>query len=204
MRRTFWPNLISALRIGLMPAALSAALLGARGWFLALIAAALATDAVDGFVARRLDAASELGRKLDSAADYLVLLVGLPGIALLWPAEVQRELPWILTGLAAFFVAIAHGFLRLGRAPCYHTWAAKAGTLGCALSLIPLLGGGPAWPFHAAIGLQVGAALEGIAIAWLVPGHEGVMPTVWHAWRRRRASRAGLTTAAASRTPEDG
>ena len=202
MQRSFWPNLLSALRIGLMPAALSAALLGSRGWFMALIAAALVTDALDGYVARRLRASSELGRKLDSAADYLVLLVGLPGTALLWPAEVHRELPWILTGLAAFFVSIAHGFLRLGRVPCYHSWAARIGTLGCALALIPLLNGGTAGPFHFAIGVQVVAAVEGIVIAWLVPGHQGVMPTVWHAWRWRRSARAGLTKSAASPTPE--
>src|SRR6185503_15245372 len=115
------------------------ALVGSRLAFSILIATSLLTDALDGFLARRLNAFSEFGRKLDSAADYLTMVTGLAGIALLWPEIVKRELPWVVSGLAAFFAVIVYGFIRLGRAPCYHTWAAKAGAITCALALIPLL-----------------------------------------------------------------
>ena len=57
----FWPNLLTATRIELMPAVLTAAVAGSRVWFAALIAAALATDAFDGFLARRLRAFSDYG-----------------------------------------------------------------------------------------------------------------------------------------------
>lgn len=182
-----WPNLLSGVRIALMPALLTAAIAGSRPWFVALLAAALLTDALDGFLARRLDAHTEFGRKLDSAADYLTMITGLSGIALLWPDIVRRELPWIVAGLAAFFAVIVYGFVRLGRAPCYHTWAAKIGAVGCALSLIPLLAEWSAVPFHAAIAVQVIAGLEELAIVLLVPKHEGAIATILHAWRLRRA-----------------
>jgi phosphatidylglycerophosphate synthase len=187
-----WPNLLSATRLALMPAVLTAALAGSRPWFVGLIAGSLATDALDGFLARRLNAFSDFGRKLDSAADYVAMITGLAGIALLWPDIVRRELPWIVAGLAAFFAVIVFGFVRLGRAPCYHTWAAKAGVMGCALSLFPLLGGWSAMPFHVMIVLQIFAALEEMTIVLLVPSHHGEMASAWHAWRLRCDSMALL------------
>lgn len=195
MNPKLWPNLLSGARIALGPAALMTAIGGSRPWFLGLLAAALATDALDGFLARRLNAFSDFGRKLDSAADYLTMVTGLAGIALLWPAEVRRELPWIVTGLAAFFAVIVYGFVRLGRAPCYHTWLAKLGVVGTALSLIPLLSGGTALPFHIMIVVEVIGAVEEMIITSLVPSHTGEMPTVWHALRLRRENNALLHSA---------
>lgn len=184
------PNLLSALRIALMPALLLSALSGSKPWFLALVAISLSTDALDGFLARRLHAHSDLGRKLDSAADYLTMICGFAGIALLWPEIVHRELPWVGAGLIAFFGVIAFGFLRLGRAPCYHTWASKALAVFTALSLIPLLAGGSPLPFRIAMALEVAVAAEVIAIALIIPWHVGEVPTLWHAVLLRRASQA--------------
>lgn len=193
-----WPNLLSGARIALMPAVLTAAIAGARGWFLVLLGLSLLTDALDGFLARRLNAFSDFGRKLDSAADYLTMIVGLAGIALLWPAIVRRELPWIAAAMAAFFAVIVYGFIRLGRAPCYHTWASKIGAVGCTLAMIPLLMEISAVPFHVMVSLEVFAGVEEMAIVVLVPSHVGEMATAWHAWRLRRETSALLR---AGRTP---
>lgn len=183
------PNLLSALRIALMPAVLMTAIGGSRRGFVVLLIASLLTDALDGFLARRLNAQSELGRKLDSFADYLTMITGTAGIALLWPAIMQRELAWVATGLVAFFAVVVFGLVRLGRAPCYHTWASKVLAVACGLSIIPLLLEWSATPFHVVMSLLVLCGVEEIGIALLVPGHVGEMPTVWHAWRLRRAAR---------------
>jgi phosphatidylglycerophosphate synthase len=181
-----WPNLATALRIALVPAVLTTAIAGSRAGFVGLVALALATDVLDGFLARRLNAYSEFGRKLDSIADYLMMLAGVAGIALLWPEIMRREIAWVATGLGAFFAVVVYGFVRLGRAPCYHTWATKTLVALCALSLIPLLAEWSAVPFRIVIALQVLAALEEMTISVLVPSHIGEMPTVWHALRKRR------------------
>jgi phosphatidylglycerophosphate synthase len=193
MNPKLWPNLLSGARIALMPAVLLAAMAGSRLWFLILVGASLATDALDGFLARRLNAFSDFGRKLDSAADYLTMITGLAGIALLWPEIVRRELPWIVAGLSAFFAVIVFGFVRLGHPPCYHTWAAKAGVAGCALSMIPLLTGWSAVPFHFMVILQIFAAIEEVVISLVIPKHVGEMATVWHALRLRRQNAAAAT-----------
>jgi phosphatidylglycerophosphate synthase len=194
MNPKLWPNLLSTVRIALMPAVLLAAIAGSQRWFLILVAASLATDALDGFLARRLNAFSDFGRKLDSAADYLTMITGLAGIALLWPEIVQRELPWIVAGLSAFFGVIVFSFIRLGHPPCYHTWTAKVGVAGCALSMIPLLSGWSATPFHFMVVVLILAGVEGAIISMLIPQHVGEMATVWHALRLRRKNRMVETT----------
>lgn len=186
MNRSFWPNLVSGVRIALMPAVLTAAMADSRPWFVVLLAVSLTTDALDGFLARRLNAYSDLGRKLDSAADYLTVITGLAGIAMLWPEIIHRELPWVIAALTAFFAVIVYGLVRLGRAPCYHTWASKLGAVLFALSLVPLLAEWAVWPFHVVVVLQVATAVEELAIAWMVPHWSGEMPSCWHAWRLRR------------------
>ena len=185
MNRSFWPNLVSGVRIALMPAVLTAAMAGSRRWFVVLLAVSFATDALDGFLARRLKAFSDLGRKLDSAADYLTIVAGLAGIALLWPEIIHRELPWVAVALSAFFAVIVYGLVHLGRAPCYHTWASKAVAVLFSLSLVPLLAAWAVWPFHIVVVLQVATAVEELAIAWMLPHWSGEVPTCWHAWRRR-------------------
>lgn len=170
-----------------MPFVLASAFAGERGWFSGLLAAALATDVLDGYLARRLNAHSQFGRKLDSIADYSVLFVGLAGIAMLWPDVVRQEWPWFAAVMFSFFAAMIFCFVRLGRAPCYHTWLSKGTVAGCAVSLVPLLAGWTATPAHVVATLQVLVGVEEIAIAVLVPWHVGEMPTVWHAWQLRKA-----------------
>lgn len=197
MKTSQWPNYLSAARLGLMPAALVAAIQGSRPWFIGLLATALLTDALDGYLARRLHAESEFGRKLDSAADYLLLLTGIGGIALLWPETMRRELPWVIAGLVGFFAVVIYGFAVLGRAPCYHTWAAKILAVALALTLVPLLAGWTPLPFRIVQSLQVAGSVEELAIAMLIPWHEGQVPTIWHAWRLRQTRKAaGAKTAA--------
>ena len=190
VNRSVWPNVLSGTRIALMPAVLSTAMAGSRRWFIVLLMTALLTDALDGYLARRLNAFSEFGRKLDSAADYLTMITGIAGIALLWPDIMHRELAWVVSGLVAFFAVIVYGLVRLGRAPCYHTWASKALAVACAFSLIPLLAEWTALPFRVAMALLVLGGVEELAIAILVPWHVGEVPTVWHALRLREARAA--------------
>ncbi|PTY00640.1 CDP-alcohol phosphatidyltransferase family protein [Opitutus sp. ER46] len=179
------PNLVSGVRIALMPGVLMSALAGSRPWFVALLGVSLATDALDGFLARRLNAYSDFGRKLDSAADYVTLLTGVAGIALLWPDIMRRELPWVLAGLSGFFAVLVFGFARFGRPLGYHTWATKILAVATAISLVPLLAEWSDGPFHCVVVLQIAASLEQVAIALILPKHRGEVPTLWHAWRMR-------------------
>lgn len=181
------PNALSLLRIALAAGLLPAALLGRRDLFWAGLVAALLSDALDGFVARRLHASSDLGRRLDSIGDYVLLLALLPALVLLWPALMRREAGWFAVAVAAYFAPTAWSLLRWRRLPGLHTWASKALAVFMAAALPWMLLGGPALPVRAGCLLQVLVAVEEFAILALLPGFSGGMPTVVHAWRRRAA-----------------
>lgn len=83
------PNIISMIRIAAVPL-LAWLLLGrddpvAAGWLLGAIGS---TDWIDGWLARRLDQITELGKFLDPAADRLAVAVAVIG------GWVSGHLPW--------------------------------------------------------------------------------------------------------------
>lgn len=181
-----WPNIVTLVRVALAPPLVAAGLAGERGWFAGLLTVALLTDVIDGWLARWLQAYSELGRKLDSLADYLTLFAGLTGIWLLWPEVIRREWMWFAAVLTSFFGAMLFCYVRLGRVPCYHSWASKATVVACVVALVPLLAGWTPVPARIVATFQVLVGVEEVAIALLVPWHDGEVPSLWHAWRMRR------------------
>lgn len=77
-----WANLLSALRMALIPVFILALLEGHAGRALAVFAIAGFTDMLDGFVARFYKQQSALGSYLDPAADKLLLTVAFVMLAM--------------------------------------------------------------------------------------------------------------------------
>jgi cardiolipin synthase len=67
------PNLLTFLRMALIPAFAILLFYGHSGWALLIFFVAGATDGIDGFVARRFNQQSELGTILDPIADKLLM-----------------------------------------------------------------------------------------------------------------------------------
>jgi cardiolipin synthase len=76
------PNLISLLRMGLVPWFLIELLEGETGFALAVFALAGITDGLDGFIARFFDQRSVLGAYLDPIADKLLLTTAFVTLAI--------------------------------------------------------------------------------------------------------------------------
>ena len=182
------PNLLSLLRIVVLAPVMVALAwaTGSRPWFLALFGAALVTDALDGFLARRLGAESDLGRRLDSWGDYAMTAAVVVAIWRLWPEVVQQEWPWFVTTLVGCFAIVVYGLVRWRRVLGFHTWLAKAMAMILPAGVVVLLAGWSAVPFHAAVILQVLCGMEEMVIAFLLPGFSGHIPSFWHALQRRR------------------
>jgi cardiolipin synthase len=130
------PNLISLLRLALVPVFAVLIVQGEDLWALGVLAVSGFSDWLDGFVARQFDQVSGLGKVLDPAADRLFILVTL--VALVWreivplwlvAALVTRDL--VLAGLMPFLAR-----RRYGPLPVH--FAGKAATF-CLLYAFPLL-----------------------------------------------------------------
>ena len=67
------PNLLTFLRMALIPVFASLLYYGYTGWGLTVFMIAGISDGIDGFVARRFDQESELGTILDPIADKLLM-----------------------------------------------------------------------------------------------------------------------------------
>lgn len=82
-----WPNLLSSLRIAIVPLFIIAVIEGRPGWAVALFTSAGVTDLLDGYIARHHQQQSVLGAYLDPAADKLLVTVAF--ILLSWPGVHQ-------------------------------------------------------------------------------------------------------------------
>ncbi|MCL2455761.1 MAG: CDP-diacylglycerol--glycerol-3-phosphate 3-phosphatidyltransferase [Micrococcales bacterium] len=96
--RAVWtlPNLLTALRVLLVPVFAVLLVTGAddvptRLVALGLFVAAAATDQLDGWLARRWDQVTDLGKLLDPIADKLLMVTALVLLSVL------GELPWWVT-----------------------------------------------------------------------------------------------------------
>ncbi|MGV1098662.1 CDP-alcohol phosphatidyltransferase family protein [Thiovibrio sp. JS02] len=180
------PNLLSILRVLIAPLLVLAALAGNRQAFLLLFILSLLSDALDGFLARRLRQVSEWGARLDSLGDLATYLAAPLGVWLLWPELVRREQAFILLGLVGFLIPIILGFLKFGSLTSYHTWAAKTAAILLGLATPLLLLAGPAWPFRTAILLFLLAELEEMAITLGLEHWQANIPSLWHLRRQQR------------------
>ena len=186
------PNALSALRLALAPVLLALAWAGAPRTFVGCLALSLATDVVDGKIARRTGQASARGAVLDSRAD-LATWASLPPSAWgLRPGFVRAEALFLLVAVASYVAPVAIGFLRYGRLTSYHTRGARlAAYLGGASTLV-VFAGGPALPFRLGTAVLVLAELEEIAITAVLPTWHANVPSLAHALALRARWRAGL------------
>jgi cardiolipin synthase len=87
------PNLLTFLRMALIPVFASLLFYGYSGWALLVFLIAGISDGVDGFVARRFNQESELGTIIDPIADKLLMTVAFIVLALPNVLHPTRFLP---------------------------------------------------------------------------------------------------------------
>lgn len=180
------PNVICGLRIlGVVPL-LWAAHQDHRQLFFWIMVLLLLSDWVDGTLANVLDQRTEIGARLDSAADAVMYISF--GLSFLWMEGdiVRRELGWFLAVLATWGLSGAVGLVRFGRMPSYHTLAAKASWLVAGVAAVAWLLAGFSRAVPWALALVILTNLEAVAIGLVLPEWRADVPSVVHALRIRR------------------
>ena len=121
------PNLITVVRLAMLPVFLWLLFgLEDRAKAAALLAVLGITDFLDGYIARRFDQVSDIGKVLDPVADRLLFFVGVGGIL------IDGSVPaWFAVAVLVREVLVAGATLALaalGARRIDVTWFGKAGT----------------------------------------------------------------------------
>lgn len=148
------------------PVALVVAGLGLVDWFAGLIALGLATDAVDGLVARRQGTASAAGARLDTRADLALVVATILGVGLLFPARVVAEWPLLAVALLAYVCPMAVAWFKFGRITSYHTVLARLSLTLLAPALVGWLNFDTLVPLKIGVAVVVLSGIEELAITW--------------------------------------
>jgi len=174
------PNLFSEFRIVAAPFLLILAWNGYPNWFLGLLALAFLTDAVDGYLARKLHETSELGAQLDSWGD-LITYISIPVcIWWLWPEVIRRETWFIVIVLTAYLVPMIIGLAKFHALPSYHTWIAKTAMVMMSASVFAMLVFEYPWAFRFFAVAQILVSAEEIAITLTLKHLRSNVRSYWH------------------------
>jgi len=191
------PNLLSGLRIALVPLLLWLAWSQHSTAFLFAFGFSLATDLADGWFARRMHSASELGAELDSWAD-LATYAAFPLCA--WWAfrtQVVDQLLFAVAALVAFAAPTLVGLAKFRRITSYHTRLAKAVAIAMGIGLIFYLGFDQPRLFQAAVLFLMVEAIEEIAISAVLPEWRANVPSIFAALRIARGAKTAALVALA-------
>lgn len=119
-------NITSFFRVAAFPVLMVMLWIGNLEAFKWLILASFLTDALDGFLARKLKATSILGSRLDSLGDDLTVFAAFLGILGFRWAFVREEWPLITLTWFLFFVQLGYAVLKYQKPTSFHTYGAKA------------------------------------------------------------------------------
>ena len=90
-----------------------------------LLLVSYSTDAIDGFLARKLNISSPRGSQLDSFGDQITLIVGLIGLFFFEYEFINTNLLLILIAFFPYILQMLIAYYKYGKATAFHTYLAK-------------------------------------------------------------------------------
>ena len=162
------PDWFSFYRIAVAPILLLVLFLDFRLLFTWLLLISFATDAVDGFLARRFKITSDQGSRLDSLGDQITFVIGVIGLFYFEYNFMLENLWLILIAFSPYIVQILIALIKYGKTTAFHTYLAKISAILQALFILCLLFFGPIyWLFYAVIIIGIIETIEEIILIFL-------------------------------------
>lgn len=119
------PNMLSLYRLFSFPFIMIFIFLGHEGLFSFFICFNLATDILDGWIARKFNQMTEIGAKIDGTADSGTFILALTGLFIFKWDYIRPYSVWLFVYIAVFFFSRLIGLLRHGILSGYHTYIAR-------------------------------------------------------------------------------
>ncbi len=178
----------SSFRIFIVPVLLLLIILGLRDVFTWILLISYSTDAIDGFLARKLNISSSRGSQLDSLGDQITLTVAIIAIIVFEPAFVRDNIVLILIAFFPYIVQMVIAFRKYGKTTAFHTYLAKLSAIIQAIFVIWLLFFEPVyWLFYTMIIIGIVETIEEITLIYMYDNWtDGVKGIYWALRDKRR------------------
>ena len=142
--------------------------LGIREWFAFFLLISYLTDAIDGFLARKLNLTSARGSQLDSLGDQLTLIAGLSGLLVFETDFIRENLLIISLAFVPYLIQMAIAFKKYGKATAFHTYLAKTSAVLQSVFIVWSLVFGPVYGlFYAMIIIGILETVEEIGLIFM-------------------------------------
>ncbi|WP_370391662.1 CDP-alcohol phosphatidyltransferase family protein [uncultured Winogradskyella sp.] len=164
---------------------------GHREWFSWFLLISYCTDAVDGFLARRLNISSPRGSQLDSLGDQVTLIVGLIGLYSFETIFITKHLWIIIIAFIPYLAQMLLAYYKYAKATAFHTYLAKLSAIVQSIFILTSLFFAPDLTlFYVMIGLGVLETAEEIILIFLYDRWVSDVKGIYHALKDKR--RTGL------------
>lgn len=158
-------------------------------WFLLI---SYTTDAIDGFLARKLKITSPRGSQLDSFGDQITFAIGVIGLFFFESDFMRENLLLIIIAFIPYVIQMFIAFKKYGKATAFHTYLAKLSAIIQAIFILWLLFFGPLyWLFYFMIILGLIETAEEITLIFLYDNWvSGVKGLYWGLKDKRRLKKS--------------
>lgn len=137
----------SFYRIFAAPILLVLLILQEREIFAVLLLISYSTDAIDGFLARRLKITSPRGSQLDSIGDQLTFMLGLAALLVFEHDFILDNIGWVIVSLTPYLIQMVLAYWKYGKATAFHTYLAKFSAIVQSVFILHALFFEPAYAF---------------------------------------------------------
>ncbi|WP_372766554.1 CDP-alcohol phosphatidyltransferase family protein [Lutibacter sp.] len=177
----------SFYRIAAAPFLLLVLWLGEREVFTWLLLASYCTDAIDGFLARKLKITSARGSQLDSFGDQITFAVAIIGL-LVYEFDFMKEHSfYIILVFVPYIFQMFIAFIKYRKATAFHTYLAKLSAIAQSIFILWLLFFGPIhWLFYVMITLGLLETIEEIALIFMYDNWVAGVKGIYWALRDKR------------------
>ena len=159
-------------------------------WFLLI---SYCTDAIDGFIARKLKITSPRGSQLDSFGDQITLTVGLVGLFVFETEFIRQNLLIIIIAFIPYIVQMILAYIKYEKATAFHTYLAKLSAIMQSIFILWSLFFSPEYSlFYIMIGISLLETFEEITLIFMYDNWASDVKGIYWALRdKRRLKKAG-------------
>ena len=177
----------SFYRIFAVPFLLVLILLDERLIFTWMLLVSYSTDAIDGYLARKLKITSSRGSQLDSFGDQMTLIIGLIGLSYFETAFIKTNLLIILIAFVPYIIQMIIAYLKYGKATAFHTYLAKLSAVIQSVFILWSLFFSPQYVlFYAMIAIGVLETIEEITLIFMYDNWASDVKSIFHALKDKR------------------